>query len=564
MITKGSNLSKPGQNGGKRYTRYVLVGLVVVLVILTTFSHNFTLKDQRSKLFPGLPGFLGGHKHSKKKNVIFFVSDGMGPASMSMARSFQQHTGGFSYDHMLNLDDFLVGSSRTRSSNSLVTDSAAGATAFSCGLKSYNGAIGMHPDGHPCGTVLEAAKLQGYLTGLVVTTRITDATPASFSAHADLRGMEQLIAQQQLGEYELGRMVDLMIGGGRTNFYPNGVQSSPYGIRGSRTDGRDLIKEAIADGWQYVGDRDSFDALSEGKNVELPLLALLADYDIPFDIDRSDSEYPSLKEEAMTAINALSNASKDSDHGFFLLVEGSRIDHAGHLNDPAAQVREVIAYDETFKAVVEFAKQSDVETVIISTSDHETGGLVTARQVSRNYPEYLWYPEVLEKAQQSCEYLARKLIQERRTVSEQSDVALSKFIKDEIFRSGLGIEDYTADDVEEIKSLIDTPGFLMDKLTDMVSVRAQIGWTTHGHSAVDVNIYAYSNRDNSKTHLLEKLGGNHENTEIGQFMGRYLDLDLEKVTHMIENTTHVQETVSSASSKNPFEYIPEFQRELKA
>jgi len=99
----------------------------------------------------------------------------------------------------------LIWTSRTRSTSSLVTDSAAGATAFSCGLKSYNGAISMLPDHTPCGTVLEAAKKAGYLTGLVVTTDITDATPACFASHVKIRMEEDLIAQQEVGEHPLGR-----------------------------------------------------------------------------------------------------------------------------------------------------------------------------------------------------------------------------------------------------------------------------------------------------------------------------------------------------------------------
>jgi alkaline phosphatase len=91
------------------------------------------------------------------------------------------------------------------SSSSLVTDSAAGATAFSCGIKSYNGAISILPDHTPCGTVLEAAKKAGYLTGLVVTTDITDATPACFAAHVNMRTEGDLIAQQEVGEHPLGR-----------------------------------------------------------------------------------------------------------------------------------------------------------------------------------------------------------------------------------------------------------------------------------------------------------------------------------------------------------------------
>ncbi|RKO88662.1 alkaline-phosphatase-like protein, partial [Blyttiomyces helicus] len=115
---------------------------------------------------------------------------GFGPASETLARNYYQATHDVPYNHQLPLDTILVGSSRTRSSSSLVTDSAAGATAFSCGVKTYNGAIGVFPDGRPCGTVLEAAKAIGYHTGLVATSRITHATPASFASHVSSRGDE--------------------------------------------------------------------------------------------------------------------------------------------------------------------------------------------------------------------------------------------------------------------------------------------------------------------------------------------------------------------------------------
>ncbi len=90
--------------------------------------------------------------------------------------------------------------------------------------------------------------------------------------------------------------------------------------------------------------------------------------------------YPSLDEMARTALTALSAATQDSDKGFFLMIEGSRIDHAGHGNDPAAQVREVLAYDRAFSSVVDFLDKSDVQGVLVATSDHETGGLSVARR----------------------------------------------------------------------------------------------------------------------------------------------------------------------------------------
>jgi len=318
-------------------------------------------------------------KPSGKRNLIFMVSDGMGPASLSMTRSFRQYGGGLPIDDTLVLDQHIIGTSRTRSSSSLVTDSAAGATAFSCGKKSYNGAIAMLPDYTPCGTVLEAAKKAGYMTGLVVTTDLTDATPACFAAHVYLRVQEDAIASQEVGEHPLGRVVDLMLGGGRCHFLPNFTEGS------CRQDDRDITKLAQEEyGWKYVSNREGFDNLELGNAAKLPLLGLFAETDIPYEIDRHkmNDVYPSLDEMARTALKALDAATKDNDKGFFLMIEGSRIDHAGHGNDPAAQVHEVLAYDRAFASVLEYLKKSDTEGVVVSTSDHETGGLAVSRRKS--------------------------------------------------------------------------------------------------------------------------------------------------------------------------------------
>jgi alkaline phosphatase len=316
------------------------------------------------------------HAPHGKRNLIMMVSDGMGPTSLSLTRSFKQSQFGLPFGERLTIDGHLIGQSRTRSSSSLVTDSAAGATAFSCGSKSYNGAISVLPDGTPCGTVLEAAKKAGYLTGLVVTTRITDATPACFAAHVHMREQEDRIAEQLTGDYPLGRVVDLILGGGRCHFLPNTTEGS------CRGDGKDIIKAGKDAGYNYVNDRAGFDGLKLGSAVKLPLLGLFADTDIPYEIDRRNETdiYPSLEELARTAMAALSAATKDSDKGFFLMIEGSRIDHAGHANDPAAQVHEVLAYDDAFASVLEFLDKDDTPGVMVSTSDHETGGLATARR----------------------------------------------------------------------------------------------------------------------------------------------------------------------------------------
>lgn len=339
---------------------------VIILGVLTQHRRETTPDDVAKK-------------PSGKRNLVFMVSDGMGPASLSLTRSFRQNEGGLDIDDILQLDQHLIGQSRTRSTSSLVTDSAAGATAFSCGLKSYNGAISVLPDHTACGTVLEAAKKAGYLTGLVVTTDLTDATPACFASHVNLRSEGDSIATQEVGEHPLGRVVDLMLGGGRCHFLPNTTDGS------CRKDTRDVTKLAQEKyGWNYVDDRAGFDKLKLGKDVNLPLLGLFAETDIPFEIDRRNQNdiYPSLDEMARTALTALEAATKNSDKGFFLLIEGSRIDHAGHNNDPAAQVHEVLAYDKAFGSVLKFIAESKDEGVVVGTSDHETGGLSIARRKS--------------------------------------------------------------------------------------------------------------------------------------------------------------------------------------
>lgn len=364
------------------------IGLFVWAVIATALLIILAVIYQKStESKPSTPHASG------KKNLIFMVSDGMGPTSLSLTRSYMQFQNGAPWSQQLAIDQHLIGQSRTRSTSSLVTDSAAGATAFSCGFKSYNGAISVLPDHQPCGTVLEAAKKAGYMTGLVVTTRITDATPACFAAHVNMRQEEDRIAEQMVGDYPLGRVVDLMFGGGRCHFLSNMTEGS------CRADNKNVVELAKKNGYNYISDRKSFDDLKGGKSLDFPMLGLFAETDIPYEIDRRNENdiYPSLHEMAEAAMTALSIATKDSDKGFFLMIEGSRIDHAGHHNDPGAQVHEVLAYDKAFTSVLDFLKNDPTEAVMVSTSDHETGGLATARRMYLPLPNFLYIADELSR-----------------------------------------------------------------------------------------------------------------------------------------------------------------------
>ena len=502
---------------------WAFVATAVVVVLAVVYQHS------RAEHGAG----KGSNIPEGKRNLIFMVSDGMGPTSLALTRGFRQHTEQLPWDDTLVIDQHLIGQSRTRSSSSLVTDSAAGATAFSCGQKSYNGAISVLPGFEPCGSVMEAAKRMGYTTGLVVTTRITDATPAVFASHVRRREMEDDIAMQMIGEtHPLGRVVDLMFGGGRCHFLPNGTDHS------CRGDDTDVIKLAEKGGWNYIDNRDDFDSL--GTSVELPMLGLFAGGDVPYEIDRRFQEktYPSLKEMAKTALDALSSATQDSEQGFFVMIEGSRIDHAGHANDPAAQVHEVLAYDQTIAAVLDFIDDSDVPTLMVSTSDHETGGLATARQLHTSYPQYLWYPGVLANSSHSSSWAASEYHSHLDTLGADStelDAQSKRSTKsylESLASKGLGIHDTSDAELDELLSNPDTAAYTF---ADMISRRAQLGWSTHGHSGADVNIFA------SNPSWAEDLTGNHENTEVGEFLRRYLGVEdeVKKITRELQEKMNV-------------------------
>lgn len=366
-LLTGQHLEKPSSSRNWRelvFATWALASTIAVVVLAILFEQSRRSETGGSQT-PNVHG---------KRNLIFMVSDGMGPTSLALTRSYRQYVEGLPFEDALFIDSYEIGKSRTRSTSSLITDSAAGATAFSCGMKSYNGAISTLPDHTPCGTVLEAAKRAGYMTGLVVTTRITDATPACFAAHVNKREEEDRIAEQLLGDYPLGRTVDLMLGAGRCHFLPNSSTGS------CRQDNKDLILKAKSNGFTYFSSRQEFDNID--KTAKLPLLGLFADQDIPYEIDRQyeTDSYPSLEEMTNLALKILREAARENEKGFFIMIEGSRIDHAGHANDPAAQVHEVLAYDKAFRAAVHFLEQDDTQGVLVATSDHETGGLATAKR----------------------------------------------------------------------------------------------------------------------------------------------------------------------------------------
>ncbi len=275
------------------------------------------------------------------KNIILMIGDGMGITQIT--------AGMYINGNKLNLEQFkYIGLHKSYSSDDLVTDSAAGATAFSIGQKTYNGAIGVDKKGRPTQTILEEAELNGLATGLVATSSITHATPGSFYAHQKDREMMEEIAADLLKVD-----VDFFVGGGKKHF-------------DRRKDEQNLVEKLSQKGYAISTflDKDFREITDVDPSKNFGYFS--ADGEpLPFSQGR-DYLVPASR----AAVDYLS---KQQEKGFFLMVEGSQIDWGGHANDSKYIISEMIEFDQAIGEVLEFAKR-DGETLIIVTADHETGG----------------------------------------------------------------------------------------------------------------------------------------------------------------------------------------------
>jgi alkaline phosphatase len=279
------------------------------------------------------------------KNIIFIIGDGTG-----LAQLFSGQISIAGFDGRLHLQRMPVtGLVNTHAADQYITDSAAGATAYSCGVKTNNGMIGQLPDNRHCKTVLELAEKHGKSTGLISTSSITHATPASFAAHIDSRKKETEIATQYLHSN-----IEILLGGGLEFFVPQSKDNS------SRIDDRNLVHEFQNLGYDFVKSYEELDTSPANK-----ILGLFSNSGLP-----SGDRSPSLKQMTEKAINVLNTNSE----GFFLMIEGSQIDWAGHENNFEYMHRELSDFDEAVASVLDFAV-TDGETLVILTADHETGGM---------------------------------------------------------------------------------------------------------------------------------------------------------------------------------------------
>ena len=414
------------------------------------------------------------------RNVVFLLGDGMGFAHVKAYRMYADDPSTELVDP-LPVDALQVGSVSTDSiimdcdSTELnctrdphgFTDSASSATAYATGKDTVVGRLSMSPSGETMTTILEGACMHGKSTGLVATSQLTHASPAAFGSHVADRGQAADIANQYFDSRWEGKpMVDVLLGGGLDHM---------------QREDRDLVSEFRQAGYEVALDRSELLSM-QGEQ----LLGLFAPNGMSRAWDR-DSETPSLAEMTQVALKSLDQ----NPQGFFLMVEGSEIDWAGHDNSIVGVISEMEDFIEAVQVVLDFARQNR-DTLVIITADHETGGMSLGRDNI-----YRWDPQPLSgvnatPAAMTTRYLAGE---------EPLSAFIAESVLFELSAAEVATLDATPSDATATNSAI----------IDLFNKRTLTGWSSSGHTGVDVPLYVFG--PGSK-----RFHGVMQNETIGQVL----------------------------------------------
>ncbi|EEY68010.1 alkaline phosphatase, putative [Phytophthora infestans T30-4] len=447
------------------------------------------------------------------RSVIMMIPDGTGPNVFTLARTVLDP----SLQTRLHIDPHLMGTIQTHSATSYITDSAAAATAYSTGYKTYDSAIAVDSYEQPLGTVLEAAKARGMVTGMIVTCRVTHATPASFAAHVVDRDSEDDIA----GQYVANKNLDFLLGGGKKHFNDS------------------MFEDLKSNGYTVI---ENYQGLLDYKTANadtgaLRLFGLFKESHMSYEVDRlrelagnnTTAREPSLPEMVDIVLSLLRKNEQAKKHGYFVMIEGSRVDHAGHSNDPGTMAKEAIAFDETVAVVLDHVEQAP-NTAMLSAADHGTGGLTLGRS-GMEYP-YPWYPSQLQQQNMSTEAMQERL--DEILVSDECAIGANETCKTALLETSkwmlanyTNVTSFTDDDVAKLATKISTAVdetrdlyFVLIELGHIISAPAWIGWTTVGHVGTDVNLYCKGPM------IFERMcKGVHENVYLNKLMTTFLGLE---------------------------------------
>ncbi|SIQ70005.1 alkaline phosphatase [Bacillus cereus] len=471
-------------NLGLLMKRLLLVGTITLSMLCTESMMNYHTVEAKVKQVERQP-----------KNVIIMVMDGTSSSATTLARLYKEKP--------LALDEMVTGGVRTYSAESAITDSAPAATALATGNKSNSGYVGVLPsivtspglkpikEGdklRPVANVLEGAKRTGRATGIVATAEIQHATPAGFSAHHVNRKRFDVIAEQQVYQN-----IDVVLGGGKAELLPT-----------KRKDGEDLVKVIQDKGYEFIETKDTL--LNSKSNK---IWGSFSHNALAFEMDReaTNPEQPTISQMTEKAIQTLS---KDKD-GFFLFVEGSKPDWAAHVNDPIGMISDVLAFDEAVAKALQFAK-NDGNTMLIAVTDHGNSGIsIGNMNTTKGYnttPVHA-YIEPLKKAKMTLEGVTQKINNDLSNIVEVAAL--------------YGLNNLTEVEKEKLK-VVQNKTDIGPILTTLLANRANIGFTTGGHTGEDVFLYSYGP---------QKPNGLIQNTDIAKTMAKAMGFNLEEVTNKL-------------------------------
>ncbi|MDR2928088.1 MAG: alkaline phosphatase [Cytophagaceae bacterium] len=443
-------------------TRFINKSIVTILLLLSAWGISvaqiYQYQPYRKKV-------------RATKNLIVMIPDGTSIGVVTAARWYKalNNMGDF-----LHIDPYLCGTVKTYCSDAPIGDSAPTTSCYMTGMPQQAGNVSIYPQAHgesdlvevdstmiyqPLATLLEAARIeQGKATGLVVTCEFSHATPADCSAHHYNRNDYNAIGSQMVYQN-----LDVMFGGGN-----NWISD-------------DMIAHLKSKNIKYIkDDAAAFRILSNEK-----AWALFGEMELPFDLDRDIVQVPSLEDMTRKALDILSQ----NERGFFMMVEGSKVDWAAHANDAVACITEFIAFDNAVGAAIEFA-QKDGNTTVVILPDHGNSGFTTGNYNLQGYAkaslEQLF--ENVSKFRKTSEGMEQLLINEkpenlRHIIKEYTSIEITDEEYDKLLNSkNYHVEDYT--------KVGDNPN-MQATLAQIMNARTYFGFTTGGHTGEEVFLAAY-------------------------------------------------------------------------
>lgn len=438
------------------------------------------------------PYFVSAQQNNQVKNIIILIPDGASMDLLALSRWYK--FGICQQDECwLNVDPYITGLVKTHSSDAPIGDSAPTGSTYATGYLSRTGFVATYPPSsgknkdlfpvdrsrsyQPLYTILEAAKINQKSTGLVVTCHFPHATPADFAAHTPKRDKYFDIAKQMVYN-----RLNVVFGGGTNYLSPK-----------FRDDKEDLVSVLKQRNYKYITSRNELNNIKASDSL---IWGLFAPDALPNHLDRDKEVTPSIAEMTSKAIEVLSANPK----GFFLMVEGSKIDWSAHANDPIGMITEFLAFDDAVKEAIEFAKK-DGNTAVIVCSDHGNSGISIGGPRTKSGYDTLSVPSLIEPLR-NCKLTSDGLAAKISPLTTDQEIA-------SVFKEYTSIT-LSNEEIETIKTGKKNLS-LSRTIAKIITDKTYLGFTTTGHTGEDVFLAVYHPAD-------FKMGGVVQNTKVNAYM----------------------------------------------